>query len=370
MSAGAVDNHLDACIEKITTAAYRIPTATPESDGTADWDATTMVAVHIRSAGQVGFGYTYADVGTANVIEQTLRPRLEGQDAGCIGALWASMVAAVRNLGRRGVTSMAISAVDVALWDLKGKLMNRPVCSLFGEARRSVPVYGSGGFTSYSLEQLQKQLSGWTDGGIPRVKMKVGRDAAADRQRVAAARACIGDCELFVDANGGYVRKQALDFAQQFVDYGVTWFEEPVYHQDFEGLRLLRDRAPGSIEIAAGEYGYEGKYFREMLRAQAVDVLQADATRCGGFTGFMQADSLALAEFLPLSSHCAPALHLHVACAAKQLRHMEYFYDHVRIESMLLDGVTPPESGHLAPDVSRAGIGLELKSSDAQRFAL
>ncbi|MBC5828927.1 MAG: mandelate racemase [Candidatus Eremiobacteraeota bacterium] len=369
MSTG-VDERLHASIEEVGAAAYRIPTATPESDGTAAWDATTLVVVHIRSAGHVGFGYTYADLGTADVINQTLRPKLEQQDAGCIGALWASMVGAVRNIGRRGVTAMAISAVDVALWDLKGKLLDRPVCSLLGEVRRSVPIYGSGGFTSYSIEQLQKQLSGWTDDGIPRVKMKIGRDAAADLKRVSAARACIGNAELFVDANGGYVRKQALDFAQQFVEHGVTWFEEPVYHQDFEGLRLLRDRAPSSMEISAGEYGYEARYFSDMLGAQAVDVLQADATRCGGFTGFLQADTLALAAYIPLSSHCAPALHVHVACAAKQLRHMEYFYDHVRIESMLLDGVTPQHSGELAPDLNRPGIGLELKTSDARRFAV
>src|SRR5581483_12032583 len=113
--------------------------------------------------------------------------------------------AKTRNLGRDGITSMAVSAVDVALWDLKGKLLGVPVCRLLAAARERVPVYGSGGFTSYSDAQLGAQLSGWVHDGIPRVKMKVGRDPADDPRRVAVARNAIGDAtELFVDANGAY----------------------------------------------------------------------------------------------------------------------------------------------------------------------
>ena len=200
--------------------------------------------------------------------------------------------------------------------------------------------------------------------------MKIGRDGQADLGRVRAARQAIGrNTELFVDANGAYSRKQALAQAGKFAELDVKWFEEPVSSDDLAGLRLMRDRAPAVMEIAAGEYGYEAGYFRRMLAAGAVDVLQADATRCGGVTGFFQVATLCEAFHLPLSAHTAPALHTHVCCAALPLRHLEYFHDHVRIEQMFFDGVRPPENGELRPDLSRPGMGIELKHADAQRFA-
>jgi L-alanine-DL-glutamate epimerase-like enolase superfamily enzyme len=199
--------------------------------------------------------------------------------------------------------------------------------------------------------------------------MKVGRQPDEDLRRVRCAREAIGpDAALFVDANGAYDRKQALAFAAAFAESGATWFEEPVSSDDLEGLRLLRDRAPSGLDIAAGEYGYDLFYFRRMLAAGAVDVLQADATRCGGITGFLRAAALADAWGLPLSAHTAPGVHLHPACAAPRLCHVEYFHDHVRIERMLFDGAVTPVDGALHPDLSRPGLGLELKTRDADRF--
>jgi len=265
---------------------------------------------------------------------------------------------------------MAISAVDNALWDLKARLLGIPLVVLLGAARESVPIYGSGGFTSYSVKELQQQLAGWVEQGIPRVKMKIGRDPDADIRRVSAVREAIGpDAELFVDANGAYARKQALKQAEAFSDAGVCWFEEPVSSDDLAGLHLIRNRTPVHMEIAAGEYGYDSWYFERMLQAQAVDVLQADATRCAGITGFLQAVSLCEAHHVPLSAHTVPALHMHLGCAAIPLRHLEYFHDHVRIEKMLFDGVPEPVNGELRPDLSTPGLGIELKRADAQRFA-
>jgi L-alanine-DL-glutamate epimerase-like enolase superfamily enzyme len=218
---------------------------------------------------------------------------------------------------------------------------------------------------------LGEQLGRWVSAGIPRVKMKVGREPARDVARVKAAREAIGsDAELFVDANGAYGRKQALAMALSFDDLGVSWFEEPVSSDDLDGLRLIRDRAPPGMDITAGEYGYELTYFRRMLAAGAVDVLQADATRCAGITGFMKAAALCEAYGLPLSSHCAPAVHLHAACAAAPVRHIEYFHDHVRIEQLLFDGAPAPVQGALQPDLSRPGLGLEFKCADAQRYQI
>lgn len=361
----------DIPIEKVTVNAYRIPTDGLESDGTYDWNSTTLVTVDIDGGGQNGFGYTYADSSTAILINDHLRRIVIGRGAMSIRDIWNAMVHSVRNLGRPGICSMAISAIDCALWDLKARLLGLPLVRLLGQVRDAIPVYGSGGFTSYTTERLCDQLRGWVEHGIKMVKMKIGRDPQADKERVRAAREAIGDrAGLFVDANGAYSRKQGLQQAEAFVESGVSWFEEPVSSDDLAGLHFIREHAPDMIEIAAGEYGYDLDYFQRMLREGAVDVLQADVTRCGGFTGFREVETLCNAYHISLSAHCAPALHLHIGCAATPLRHLEYFYDHTRIEKMFFDGVPEPVDGMLQPDLSRSGIGLDLKLCDLERFRI
>jgi len=356
-------------ITRVEVAAFTIPTDAPEADGTYAWTATTIVVVEALAGERRGLGYTYADLATARLIQDTLCPVVTGRDALGVPGCWEAMVGAIRNLGRPGIASMAISAVDVALWDLKSRLLDIPLVTLLGAARASVPVYGSGGFTSYSVERLQTQLGGWVEQGITRVKMKIGTHPAADLDRVRAARAAIGpDAALYVDANGAYGRKQALARADAFAAYGVTWFEEPVPADDLEGLRLMRDRAPAGMDIVAGEYAYDLPYVRRLLEAGAVDVLQADASRCAGISGFLRVGTLAEAHNLTLSAHCAPALHAHACCAIPRLGPLEYFHDHVRIERMLFDGAPTPVNGALRPDLSRSGLGLELKRADAARY--
>ncbi|MGH7986332.1 MAG: enolase C-terminal domain-like protein [Candidatus Binataceae bacterium] len=358
-------------IGRLRASAYLIPTDFPESDGTIKWNATTLVVVEAPGADQTGIGYTYADSATARLLNDMLADVVEGRDAMATSANWLAMVQAIRNLGRPGISSMAIAAADSALWDLKARVLGLPLVTLLGAARDSVAVYGSGGFTSYDEDRLRKQLSGWAEQGIPRVKMKVGREPHKDPDRVAAVREAIGsNVELFVDANGAYTRKQALELADRFRDLRVSWFEEPVSSDDLDGLRLLRDRAPAGMRIAAGEYGYDLPYFERMLAAGAVDVLQADATRCAGITGFLQVAALCEARSLPLSAHCGPSLHVHPCCAARPVCHIEYFHDHVRIEHMLFDGALTPLSGRLQPDLSRPGIGLEFKHSDAEQYII
>ncbi|WP_437312097.1 enolase C-terminal domain-like protein [Sorangium sp. So ce388] len=367
-----VDEALRAAvpIERIEAAAYTIPTDRPESDGTLEWRETTLVVVHASAGGERGLGYTYADAATARVVADRLAGVVRGRDAMAVPGAWAAMARSIRNLGRPGIAQTAIAAVDAALWDLKARLLAVPLAVLLGMARDRAPIYGSGGFTSYTEAELAEQLGGWVAEGIPRVKMKVGRDPAADLARVRAARRAVGpDAALFVDANGAYARKQALAFAERFAGEGVRWFEEPVTSDDLDGLRLLRDRAPAGMDVAAGEYGYDLSYFRRMLDAGAVDVLQADASRCG-VTGFLAAAALCEARSLDLSGHCAPSLHLHPACAVQRLAHLEFFHDHVRIERMLFDGAAAPAGGALAPDLSRPGMGLELRRADAERFAV
>ncbi|HEX5442775.1 MAG TPA: enolase C-terminal domain-like protein [Pirellulales bacterium] len=362
---------VEAPIETIETAAFSIPTDAHESDGTFEWDKTTLVVVEARAADETGLGYSYADAATAKLVQSMLADVVLGIDAFNVPAAWHQMVQAIRNLGRSGIASMAISAVDAALWDLKARLLELPLVTLLGAVRQGAPIYGSGGFTSYSDAKLQEQLGGWVAQGIRQVKMKIGRDPGADRSRVIAARKAIGNgAALYVDANGAYSRKQALAQAEVFREQGVTWFEEPVSSDDLEGLRLIRDRAPAGMEIAAGEYGYDLYYFRRMLEAGAVDVLQVDGTRAAGITGFLQAAALAASHGLDVSAHCAPSLHAHPCCALANVRPMEFFHDHQRIEGMLFDGAVTPSDGELRPDLSRPGMGLEFKHADAERFAI
>lgn len=360
----------DPLISGLDVSVFTIPTSSPEADGTYAWTSTTMVLVRITAGDEEGIGYTYSDESAALLIERTLRPLVIGKEAFNVNARWREMRHAVRNLGSRGIAAMAISAVDTALWDLKAKLLGVPLCNLFGQLRGAVPVYGSGGFTTYSPQQMEQQLRGWLDLGINMVKIKIGSHPEDDIDRVTLARNVIGaSAELFVDANGAFDVKTALGFAEQFAKLDVRWFEEPVSSDDLDGLRFIREHAPARMQIAAGEYGFDTYYFRRMTESGAVDVLQADATRCQGFTGFLQADVICASRNLPLSAHCAPALHLHVCAAASRLVHIEYFHDHARIEHMLFDGVSPVIEGVIAPDMSRPGLGFELKEADARRFA-
>jgi L-alanine-DL-glutamate epimerase-like enolase superfamily enzyme len=357
-------------IGRVSASAYTIPTDKPEADGTKHWTSTTLVVVEVEAGGETGLGYTYTHASIVTLIKDTLAGAIGGLDAMDVPAAYQELARAVRNMGRDGLAANAISAVDTALWDLKAKLLDVPLCVLLGSVRRAVPIYGSGGFTTYTDDDLREQLSGWVErDGCKWVKMKIGTRPDQDPHRVAVAREAVGDHGLFVDSNGALNTKQALRIGTTFAcDYGVQWHEEPVSSDDLEGLQLLRQRAPDTLEIAAGEYGYDLDYFRRMLSAGAVDVQQADASRCGGITGFLGVGLLCEAHHIDLSGHCAPALHLHVACATPRFRHLEWFHDHVRIEAMLFDGAPVPKAGKIQPDLSRAGMGLTFKHQDAAKY--
>jgi L-alanine-DL-glutamate epimerase-like enolase superfamily enzyme len=357
---------------KITSANVRtfsVPTDAAEADGTFRWNRTTMVLVELSSASTTAMGYTYADASTARLAATLLEELVKGRDAFTHGAILHALYGRVRNLGTTGISMMAISAIDTALWDLRSRLLGVPLVNLLGRVRDAIALYGSGGFTSYNDEQLRHQLGEWAAQGFSMVKMKIGSHPDDDLRRVKVAREAVGPAvQVFVDANGAYSVIQAMRFAQEFAEQDVRWFEEPVSSDDLAGLRQVRERVPAGMDIAAGEYGYTTWYFREMLEAQAVTVLQADATRCGGISGFLDAASLCWAAHRPLSSHCAPALHLHACCAVPRAVHMEYFHDHQRIERLFFDGYCEPRDGVMKPDLSRPGIGLTLRESDVAQY--
>lgn len=356
---------------QIQAHAYRIPTDLPEADGTLAWQDTVLVVVEVEGGGRQGLGYTYASEALVPLIMGKLAPRLDGLDALDPPAAGEVMWRAVRNLGRSGMAAAAISAVDTALWDLKARILDLPLARLLGRRREDVEIYGSGGFTSYDDRQLAQQLQGWAErDGCRAVKMKIGADPARDPARMQAARDAIGDAALFIDANGALGVKQAIAVAHDASALGVTWFEEPVSSDDRAGLAQVRAHVRAPMEVAAGEYIYTLDDARHLLAGDAVDVLQADVTRCGGFTGFMAIAGLCDACHTDLSGHCAPALHLHVACAVPRFRHLEWFHDHARIEAMLFDGAPRPRNGRIAPDLSRPGLGLAFKADDAKRYLI
>jgi L-alanine-DL-glutamate epimerase-like enolase superfamily enzyme len=358
----------DVSIERLDVSAYTVPTDQPESDGTLEWDSTTIVVVEARAGAVGGIGYTYGNQSIATLVTSKVADVVRGRDPMDVGAAWTAMHVALRNEGHSGHSMMAMSAVDAALWDVKARLLDVPVVALLPAAHDSVPIYGSGGFTSYSLDRLGEQLGGWVEQGIPRVKLKVGRSPSDDPARLDAARKAIGDdTELYVDANGAFDRKQALDWAHRYRrEWNVSWFEEPVTSDDPQGLGLVRDHGPAGMDIAAGEYGYTIAEFLTWI--DAVDCLQADVTRCGGITGMLRVAALCASRSIDLSGHCAPSLTMHALSAASHLRHLEYFHDHVRVERMLFDGVLDPRDGALTPDRSRPGLGLELKRADAEAY--
>jgi L-alanine-DL-glutamate epimerase-like enolase superfamily enzyme len=367
----ATATRADVTVERVAARVFRIPLDEPESDGTFTWSATTMVVVEVDAGGSRGIGWTYSSAAAARLVRDELAGSVCGLDALDPRACHDAMAARLRNEGLPGIGAAALSAVDIALWDLKARILDVSLLSLLGAARDAVPGYGSGGFTSLTDAELTGQLGGWAADGFTAVKMKVGRDPGDDLRRAAVARDAIGpDVELYVDANGAYDRGQALGLAEAFRDLGVTWFEEPVSSDDLDGLRLLRDRAPAGMRIAAGEYGWTPWGLRLLLDAGAVHVLQADATRCGGVTGFMTAAAMCEAACLPLSAHTAPTVHSHLCCAASRGISVEWFADHVAIEQLLLDGAAAAEDGLLMPDRGRPGLGVELRESDAARYLI
>jgi len=358
-------------VTAVDVAAYTIPTDAPEADGTLAWDSTTMVVVRVATSDPdlpTGLGWTYAPAAAAAAVTGLLAGQVRGRDPRRVEECWQAMVRAVRNAGRPGLIGMAISAVDVALWDLHARLLGVPIQQLLGTVRGDVPLYGSGGFTTYDEGQLRRQVTGWLDAGMERVKIKIGEswgtDVARDLARVEQVRSIVGDdVEIFVDANGGYSTKQAIRVGHELDRLGVTWFEEPVTSDDPAGLARVRDRL--LLDVTAGEYGWTLAALRQLVGS--VDCLQIDATRCGGYTEWRRAAAVAAGHGLEVSAHCAPLLHAPVALATPNLRHVEWFHDHVRIEAMAFDGAPPQVGGALQPPEG-PGNGLVFKESDMERY--
>jgi L-alanine-DL-glutamate epimerase-like enolase superfamily enzyme len=359
-------------ISSLECQVFVVPTDQPEADGTLSWDKTTIVTVELRAGDATGLGWTYASASCRPLIEDVLARRVIGSDPMDIAGTTEQMVIACRNLGRPGVVACAISAVDIALWDLKARLLGVSLAHLFGVAHKHVPIYGSGGFVTYDDERTRAQLENWLDLGARAAKIKIGEDwgnnVDRDLERTRLSRSVIGDdVELFVDANGGYRAKQAIRVGHELIeDCDIRWFEEPVSSDDLAGLKECREQL--RCDIAAGEYGFDEPYFSRMVHADAIDCLQIDVTRCGGYSTFQRASAIAFGHGLQVSAHCAPHLHAPIAAATVNCRHIEYFHDHVRTDHLLFDGLPAVTDGNIEANASSLGHGISLKTGEAARF--
>jgi L-alanine-DL-glutamate epimerase-like enolase superfamily enzyme len=350
-------------ITGVSTAVYQFPTPQPEADGTLSWQATTAVTVTLRAGGTSGLGWTYSSPAAASIIQHHFLDILTDRDALDIAGGWSGMHRAARNLGTKGLVMQALSAVDIAWWDLKARLLHLPLTALMGRCRTSVPIYGSGGFTTLTDPQLEDQVQQWQSIGCTAMKIKIGESWGTridrDLARVHQLRELAGpDTELMVDANGGYCTGQARRVGAALDEEGVTWFEEPVSSDDHAGLAMIRSVL--RCDIAAGEYASD--LYDAAALLPVVDCLQLDATRCGGYTGWLRGATLAQAHNLDVSAHCAPALHAPVAAAIPNLRHVEYFADHARLEPLLVDGVPAARRGALHPNSNSPGHGMRIST--------
>jgi L-rhamnonate dehydratase len=352
-------------IEALEVETFRVLTGR-NHHGHLDWETATVVTVHARAGSVTGLGWTYASRAAAILIDDTLKDVVVGLSAFDVGRAHAAMNRALRNVGRRGVGAMALSAIDVALWDLKARLLQKPLVELFGAVRDSVEVYGSGGASNLEGAALVEHLGKWIACGMERVKVRIGTNPASDRARVCTAHNVLPHgMELLVDAGGAYEPKHAIDVAAWLDDeVDVRWLEEPCAADDLDGLARVRDNV--RMDVAAGQYAETDDDVTRLI--PLVDCLQADATRCGGISGFLDVAARCQAAHLPLSANAASQLHAHVGCAAPTLRHVEHHFEHTRVDTLLFDGCLSPVRGTLTPDRARHGHGLTLKRADADRF--
>src|SRR3712207_975596 len=327
--------------------------------------------VHIKTdEGREGLGLGTVPA-SRGLIEETLAPLLIGRDPLNHEMLWEDMFWRVRGFGRKGLAFCAISAVDIGLWDLKGKIFDAPLYKLIGHYTERVPIYGSGGWTHFSEDELVREQVGYVERGIPHVKMKVGKDfgkaEAEDLRRLAAVRKAVGDdVEIYVDANNGYYAKQAIAMSKRFEEFNVRWFEEPVLADDIQGLAEI-SRAT-TIPVATGEHEYTKYGFKDLISHGGADIVQPDVGRVGGVTEWMKVAHLAHAFNLPVAPHAVQLVHLHLACATPNLRVVEYLGVSEKTDKIWDTEFPEPKNGMWSPYPDKPGLGLELNPKAVEKY--
>jgi L-alanine-DL-glutamate epimerase-like enolase superfamily enzyme len=347
-------------IERIETAYYRLPLEPTGDAGHGAIDSEELITLALHAEGLTGHGYTYT-IGRGGravlaLIDHDLAPLLLGQDAGDIQGLWSLMWQRLLYVGRGGVASFAIAAVDVALWDLYGQRERKPLYALLGAEARAIPAYGSGVDLPKSLDRLLEQTEGFLARGFPGVKVKIGRrDPREDEQRVGAVRKLIGDgVDLMVDANMTWSADEALERGRRLEQFGLYWYEEPTIPEDVAGhARLAREL---EVPIALGESLHSPYEFRRYVDEQAVEVLQIDPITNGGITASLKALAMADAAKLKTSSHYTDELSAHLLCASRSPVYLE---KHAFALDAYLQEPQQVVNGHVRP-TETPGTGMRF----------
>jgi L-alanine-DL-glutamate epimerase-like enolase superfamily enzyme len=360
-------------ITDVTTTVLHTPDTLPFHDSTMRQVGTSWsgIFVHIKTdEGHEGLGVGVTP-GTRDLIEQVFKPLLVGQDPLNHEKLWEELFWAVRGYGRKGMAFTALSAVDIGLWDLKGKIFDAPLYKLIGHYTDTVPIYGSGGWTHFTVDELVREQAGFVEQGIPRVKLKVGKDFGKaereDVERLAAVRKALGDdVEIYIDANNGYYARQAIVMARRFEQYNVAWFEEPVLADDIAGLAEVA-RA-NVIPVATGEHEYTKYGFKDLIAAGGADIVQPDVCRVGGITEWLKVAHLAHAFNLPVAPHAIAPVHLHLACCTPNLRVVEVLGVEDDVYRRWFTELPAQKNGMWSPFPDKPGLGLELNPKAVEKW--
>jgi L-alanine-DL-glutamate epimerase-like enolase superfamily enzyme len=316
-------------IKSVTLEEYRWPRPRPITNGKHTYTHVDFSMVRIATdEGVEGIGVGYGGP-VARATIALLEPLLVGQDPVNVERLW-DMMWVPKLIGRRGLTTRAISAIDIGLWDIRGKLAAMPLHKLLGGFRDRVPTYVAGGYyeEGKGLRELAAEMEEAVAGGARAVKMKVGAvPQAEDAERVRAVRDAVGPgVKVMVDANCAYRHHEAIQFARRIEPYDVTWFEEPVAPDDYDGHRKVARST--TIPIATGENEYTRYGFRDLIRADAAAILNADAKVLGGVTEFMKVAALAQAHDLDIAPHGSQDVHVHLVAAIPNGMMLEFYAAH------------------------------------------
>ena len=361
-------------ITDVTTTLLHFPSGGGIMDATIRHPAKggTACFVHTRTdTGLEGLSPAGGGRATQALVEGSFKELLVGENPLWVEKLWDDLFWCIRGVGRKGLAFCALSAVDIALWDLKAKHFNVPLYQLLGPYTESVPVYGSGGWTHFDLDELVAEQTHYVERGFKAVKMKVGKDFGKrereDIERLAAVRDAVGDdIEIYVDANNGYYAKQAIYMGKAFEEYGVGWFEEPVLADDIDGLAAVAKAI--DIPVATGEHEYTKYGFKDLIARGGADIVQPDVARVGGVTEWLKVAHLAHAFNLPVAPHAYQLIHLHLACATPNLKVVEYLGVSEESDKLFYKGFPEPENGMWSPDPDKPGLGLELDTDAVAEY--
>ncbi|TPW27885.1 mandelate racemase/muconate lactonizing enzyme family protein [Martelella alba] len=338
------------------------------SDATRKVETIGFLIVRVTTdQGLEGLGVTYHEVGgeaTAELIRRSMAPRLIGRDPFDTEVIWSEFFHYLRGVGRKGLTYCALSAIDIALWDLKGKIVDLPIYRLIGGGRTKVPVYASGGWTSYSDDELLEEVTGMVGRGFRAVKFKVGSDGGTnprrDAERVRKVREAVGpDIALMVDANNAFDAATAVQLANRIRDYDITLFEEPVFADDMPGLQ--RFKRGTDIPLATGEHEYLKFGVRDLLLHQAADIIQVDGTRAGGYTEMIKCAALTQAWNVRFAPHAMENIHLQLAAAIPNTLFLERLLMFEDLTANVFDNAPVPIDGFMhVPDLPGLGLTLNM----------